>query len=90
MVLACRINTLSKGHSGISVTTMEKLIEAFNQDILPFIPEKGTLGSNGDFSQVSHLALGLMGEGKIWNFNTKKYVSALIVLKKKYYEPIEF
>ena len=69
---------------------MEKLIEAFNQDILPFIPEKGPLGSSGDFSQLSHLALGLMGEGKIWDFNTKKYVSASIVLKKKQFEPIEF
>ena len=50
MVLGLRINTLSKGHSGISVKTMGKLIEAFNKDILPFIPEKGTLGSSGDFA----------------------------------------
>ena len=34
---------------------------------LPYIPEKGTVGASGDLAPLSHLALGLMGEGKMWS-----------------------
>ncbi|XP_053174625.1 histidine ammonia-lyase [Scomber japonicus] len=67
MLLALRINVLAKGHSGISLETLHSMIQAFNASCLSFVPEKGTVGASGDLAPLSHLALGLMGEGKMWS-----------------------
>ena len=71
MLLALRVNVLAKGYSGISQATLNRYIEAFNKDILSYIPEKGTVGASGDLAPLSHLALGLMGEGKVWDDETQ-------------------
>nr|XP_020480722.1 histidine ammonia-lyase isoform X2 [Monopterus albus] len=67
MLLALRINVLAKGYSGISLETLNAMIKAFNASCLSFVPEKGTVGASGDLAPLSHLALGLMGEGKMWS-----------------------
>ncbi|XP_012519500.1 PREDICTED: histidine ammonia-lyase [Propithecus coquereli] len=67
MLLALRINVLAKGYSGISLETLKQVIEAFNASCLPYVPEKGTVGASGDLAPLSHLALGLIGEGKMWS-----------------------
>uniref|UniRef100_A0A8D2LDQ3 Histidine ammonia-lyase n=1 Tax=Varanus komodoensis TaxID=61221 RepID=A0A8D2LDQ3_VARKO len=67
MLLALRINVLAKGYSGISLETLQQVIEAFNASCLPYIPEQGTVGASGDLAPLSHLALGLIGEGKMWS-----------------------
>ena len=67
MLLALRINVLAKGHSGISLENLEKMIKAFNLGLLPAVPQKGTVGASGDLAPLSHLALGLIGEGKMWD-----------------------
>ncbi|XP_039617177.1 histidine ammonia-lyase-like isoform X3 [Polypterus senegalus] len=67
MLLALRINALAKGYSGISPDTLHQIIEAYNASCLSFIPEKGTVGASGDLAPLSHLALGLMGEGMMWS-----------------------
>ncbi|XP_077355286.1 histidine ammonia-lyase-like isoform X2 [Festucalex cinctus] len=67
MLLAQRINVLAKGHSGISMETLDAIIKAFNASCLSWVPEKGTLGASGDLAPLAHLALGLMGEGNMWS-----------------------
>ncbi|XP_044133177.1 histidine ammonia-lyase [Bufo gargarizans] len=67
MLLALRINVLAKGYSGVSLETLQQAIDAFNACCLPYIPEKGTVGASGDLAPLSHLALGLIGEGKMWS-----------------------
>jgi len=67
MLLALRINVLAKGYSGISVKTLKQLIDAFNSSCLSWVPEQGTVGASGDLAPLSHLALGLMGEGQMWS-----------------------
>lgn len=62
-----RINTLAKGRSGIAPKNLEKIIKAYNKNYIPMIPEKGTVGASGDLAPLSHLALGMMGEGLAWN-----------------------
>jgi histidine ammonia-lyase len=66
MLLALRINVLAKGHSGISSINMERMVNAFNRDCIPVVPSQGTVGASGDLAPLSHLALGLMGEGLMW------------------------
>ncbi len=66
MLLALRINVLSKGHSGVRPETLQQLLDALNANCLSFVPAQGTVGASGDLAPLSHLALGLMGEGKMW------------------------
>ncbi|EOD04863.1 hypothetical protein EMIHUDRAFT_69043 [Emiliania huxleyi CCMP1516] len=66
-LLALRINVLAKGHSGIRAEVLEQMIAAFNADCIPVVPSKGTVGASGDLAPLSHIALGLMGEGDMWD-----------------------
>lgn len=52
-----RLNTLSRGYSGVSFELIQTLQEMLNKDVLPVIPSKGSLGSSGDLCLLSHLAL---------------------------------
>ena len=60
-----RANALSRGNSGIRLETLQTLIDMLNAGIHPVIPEKGSLGASGDLAPLSHIALGLIGEGKV-------------------------
>ncbi len=66
MMLLLRIITLCQGHSGVALTTVEGLIEMFNERVIPWIPEQGSVGASGDLSPLAHLALVLIGEGKAY------------------------
>ena len=58
------INSLAKGYSGVKLNTLETLTEMYNEEVLPIIPEKGSLGASGDLIPLAHLALVLIGEGE--------------------------
>lgn len=58
------INSLSKGYSGIRLNTLQTLVDMYNKEVLPVIPEKGSLGASGDLIPLAHIALVLIGEGK--------------------------
>ncbi|KAL4226136.1 hypothetical protein ACF0H5_014123 [Mactra antiquata] len=88
MLLALRINVLAKGYSGISIETLKKYIAAFNANCLPWVPEKGTVGASGDLAPLSHLALGMMGEGKMWSPQSG-WADAKYVLESHSLEPIK-
>ncbi|CAL8322185.1 histidine ammonia-lyase [Gadus morhua] len=87
MLLALRINVLAKGYSGISLETLHAMIQAFNASCLSFVPEKGTVGASGDLAPLSHLALGLMGEGRMWSPNSG-WADAKYVLEAHGLKPI--
>lgn len=88
MLLALRINVLAKGYSGISLETLNKLIAAFNASCLPWIPEKGTVGASGDLAPLAHMALGMMGEGKMWSPKSG-WAEAKFVLESHNLTPIK-
>lgn len=54
-----RANTLAKGYSGITLRTLETLLEMLNKGVHPVVPEKGSVGASGDLAPLSHLALAL-------------------------------
>ncbi|MFT4415487.1 histidine ammonia-lyase [Fredinandcohnia humi] len=60
-----RLNALIKGYSGIRPIIAEQLLTLLNHKIHPVIPQQGSLGASGDLAPLSHLALVLMGEGKV-------------------------
>ncbi len=63
-MLAIRINTLMRGHSGIRVETLKALADMLNAGIVPVIPELGSVGASGDLAPLSHLAIVLLGGGE--------------------------
>lgn len=74
-VKACmlaRMNTLSRGNSGIHVSVVNLLKELINRDITPLIFEHGGVGASGDLVQLAHLALVLIGEGEVFHYGERK------------------
>ena len=86
LMLLLKIQSLSYGHSGIQLQTVERLIDFYNNDILPVIYTQGSLGASGDLAPLAHLSLPLVGEGEV-NFEGKKIHSGE-VLKQFNWEPI--
>ncbi|MEA1992946.1 MAG: aromatic amino acid lyase, partial [Euryarchaeota archaeon] len=60
-----RANSLAKGYSGVRYTLLERFISLLNNNIIPYIPKKGSLGASGDLAPQAHMALVLMGEGEV-------------------------
>ena len=71
IMLFLKIQSLSYGHSGIRVETIERLIQFYNDDVLPIIYQLGSLGASGDLAPLAHLALPLIGEGFVFYKNEK-------------------
>ena len=59
-----RLNALSRGNSGIRLSTMETLLAMLNRGVHPVIPEKGSLGASGDLAPLAHMVLVMLGEGE--------------------------
>lgn len=66
LMLFLKIQSLSYGHSGVALETVQRLIDFFNYDILPVIYEQGSLGASGDLAPLAHLALPLIGKGEVY------------------------
>ncbi len=64
-IMLLRINTLTRGFSGISLPTLERLVEYLNRGIHPLIPTQGSVGASGDLCPLSHVAITLLGYGKV-------------------------
>lgn len=86
IMLLLKIQSLSYGHSGVQLLTVERLIDFYNNDILPVIYTQGSLGASGDLAPLAHLSLPLLGEGEV-NFEGKK-VHSSFVLNKFDWKPI--
>ena len=86
LMLLLKIQSLSYGHSGIQLQTVERLIAFFNNDILPVVYTQGSLGASGDLAPLAHLSLPLLGEGEV-HFEGHK-VHSSEVLKHFKWKPI--
>jgi histidine ammonia-lyase len=65
-MLVIRVNTLMRGHSGIRASTLQALAALLEHDIVPLIPQSGSVGASGDLAPLSHLAIVLLGGGEAW------------------------
>lgn len=87
IMLLLKIQSLSYGHSGVQLLTVLRLIDFFNNDILPVVYQQGSLGASGDLAPLAHLSLPLIGEGEVWM--NDKIVPSGIVLEKFNLDPVE-
>jgi histidine ammonia-lyase len=63
LVLALKIASLSRGHSGVRAIIVERLCDLLNRNVLPEIPEQGSVGASGDLAPLAHMSSVLIGEG---------------------------
>lgn len=75
LMLLLKIQSLSYGNSGVQVETVQRLVDFYNEDILPIVYTQGSLGASGDLAPLAHLSLPLIGEGEVW-YNGKKEQAA--------------
>ncbi len=87
LMLWFKIRSLSFGYSGVQLKTVERLIDFFNNDILPVVYTQGSLGASGDLAPLAHLSLPLLGEGEV-RYNGE-IVKSNIILSKFNWQPIE-
>ena len=65
IMLLLKVQSISYGHSGVKLDTVERLIYFFNNNILPVVYQQGSLGASGDLAPLAHLSLPLLGLGEV-------------------------
>lgn len=86
LMLLLKIQSLSYGHSGVQLQTVNRLIDFYNNDILPIIYTQGSLGASGDLAPLAHLSLPLLGEGEVYYDGLRQ--PSHKVLEKMNWKPI--
>ena len=87
LMLLLKVQSLSYGHSGVQLATVQRLIDFFNHDVLPVVYQLGSLGASGDLAPLAHLALPLLGKGEVYYKGEKKASGE--VLKELGLEPLK-
>ena len=87
LMLLLKIQALSYGKSGVQLQTVERLVDFFNNDILPVVYQQGSLGASGDLAPLAHMSLPLLGMGEV-HYKGKKQ-TADDVLKQLNLQPIQ-
>ncbi len=86
IMMICKVHALCKGFSGIRLEVVQRIIYFIENNLIPVVPEQGSVGASGDLAPLSHLFLPVIGEGEFWCDNS--IVAASSVLAKHNLEPI--
>ena len=86
IMMICKVHALCQGYSGIRLEVIERILFFIENELLPVVPEQGSVGASGDLAPLSHLFMTLLGEGEFWD--GKEIVPAKTVLTKNGLEPI--
>ena len=87
-IMFLRANALARGHSGIRPIVVETILNYLNSNIIPVIPNQGSVGASGDLAPLSHLALAIIGEGKVWA-DSGEQINVQKLLKERSVEALE-
>ncbi len=87
IMMICKVHALCQGFSGIRLKVIERILFFIENDLLPVVPEQGSVGASGDLAPLSHLFLPLLGEGEFWVNN--EIIAAKEILKKYNLKPIK-
>ena len=86
LMLLLKVQSLSYGHSGVQLITVERLVDMFNNNIIPVVYEQGSLGASGDLSPLAHMCLPLLGLGEVEIDN--EIISGEQLMQRMGWEPI--
>ncbi|MEO6720250.1 MAG: histidine ammonia-lyase [Ferruginibacter sp.] len=87
LMIMLKMKSLSYGNSGVQIATVKRLMDMYNNDVLPVIYTQGSLGASGDLAPLSHLSLPLIGLGEVY-YKGKK-MPAADAMKDLGWEPIQ-
>ena len=87
LMLITKVHALCQGFSGIRLEVIERMLAFIELDLIPVVPEQGSVGASGDLAPLSHLFLPLLGEGEFWQDG--KSIPAARALKENNLEPLE-
>ena len=87
LMMICKVHALCQGFSGVRLELIERIIYFIENNLLPTVPEQGSVGASGDLAPLSHLFLPLIGEGDFWVKN--EIFSAKEILEKHNLKPLE-
>ncbi|MBR1786326.1 MAG: aromatic amino acid lyase [Paludibacteraceae bacterium] len=85
--MIARLGSFMQAKSGVHIELINLLTEFINRDIIPFVPEHGSVGASGDLVQLAHIALCLIGEGKV--HYKGEWLPTSEVMQKENMQPIE-
>lgn len=80
LMLITKVHALSQGYSGVQISTIERILWHIENDVIPVVPEKGSVGASGDLAPLAHLFLPLIGLGEVF-YEHKKYKSQEILTR---------
>jgi histidine ammonia-lyase len=72
LMLITKVHALAQGYSGIQLSTLQRILWHIEQNIIPVVPEKGSVGASGDLAPLAHLFLPLIGLGEVF-YEGKRY-----------------
>ena len=87
LMLLTKAHALAKGHSGIQLSTLERILWHLEKDFLPLVPAQGSVGASGDLAPLAHLFLPLIGMGKLRYEN--EILETNTVLNRNGLEPLQ-
>ncbi|NMH89954.1 histidine ammonia-lyase [Flavivirga algicola] len=86
IMMICKVHALCQGYSGVRLELIERILYFVDHNLLPVVPEQGSVGASGDLAPLSHLFLPLIGVGEFWIGN--KIERAKTVLEKHQLKPL--
>ena len=87
LMMILKVHALAKGFSGVQESTIDRIIHFINNDVIPLVPEQGSVGASGDLAPLAHLFLPLIGLGKVKKGD--EYISTSDYLMSEHIEPIQ-
>src|SRR3954470_17338097 len=87
LMLITKVHALARGYSGAQLLTLQRIIWHIEQDVIPVVPEKGSVGASGDLAPLAHLCLPLIGLGEVFYKGAK--LKSQDILKQFGLEPIQ-
>lgn len=91
IMMITKVHALAQGFSGVQLSTLERIIWHIENEVIPVVPEKGSVGASGDLAPLAHLFLPLIGLGEVWATNGKEKtrLHTNIFLRQKGLSPVQ-
>jgi histidine ammonia-lyase len=83
IMLITKVHALAQGYSGVQLSTLERIIWHIDNDVIPVVPEKGSVGASGDLAPLAHLFLPLIGLGECYYKGERKNTATIFQQENK-------
>jgi histidine ammonia-lyase len=87
IMMITKVHSLAQGYSGVQPETLQRICWHIENEIIPVVPEKGSVGASGDLAPLAHLFLPLIGLGECYYKGVRTETAA--ILKKENLTPIQ-